>query len=93
MKSNDSIAQATSTQHGSSSNTQATQISFRHSSSCLYANANMESATALVIDNIGFSSVQPSCFHTLSSIMKNYFELLCKTTKRNAELGICTIFF
>lgn len=89
MKSSDSNAQSTSAQHGaaSSSNTQVTTIP-RHGPACTYENANIERATALVLDNIGFSTVKQSCFNTFSSIMKNYFELLCRTTKRYAEFGI-----
>lgn len=89
MKSNDSNAQLTSAQNGaaSSSNTQVTPI-LQHNPGCSYENASIERSTALILDNIGFSTVKQTCFYTLSSIMKNYFELLCRTAKRHAENGI-----
>lgn len=59
---------------------------------CSYENSHIQRVTAKILDNVGFSTATQSCILILSSIFKQYYEMLCSSTHQYANFGLFILF-
>uniref|UniRef100_A0A915E6H0 PHD-type domain-containing protein n=1 Tax=Ditylenchus dipsaci TaxID=166011 RepID=A0A915E6H0_9BILA len=45
----------------------------------------MTQATTRILENVGFTASSQSCIHSLTSMMKNYFEEMCRSSRISAN--------